>query len=113
MAVLIEERVTERKRWDRSAEQLEELAKHLLPLAPQGVVVEPTGGLEARERGAKNAATRIRMSVPGSDEHIIEPSAVIGLTDDSVDCEPLRYRIHVASGAALKSPAMIVGWHTR
>ena len=47
VVVLIEERVVERKRWDRTAEQLEELANHLLSLAPQGVVLEPTGGLEA------------------------------------------------------------------
>jgi transposase len=47
VVVLIQERVAERKRCDRKAEQLEELAKHLLPLAPQGVILEPTGGLEA------------------------------------------------------------------
>lgn len=46
VVILIQERVTERKQWDRTAEQLDELANHLQPLAPQGVVLEPTGGLE-------------------------------------------------------------------
>ena len=56
MVVLIQERVVERKRWDRTTEQLEELMKHLLPLAPQGLVLEATGGLEAPVIAAAVAA---------------------------------------------------------
>jgi transposase len=56
VVVLIEERATEQKRWDRTVEQLEELAKGLQPLAPQGVILEPTGGLEAPVIAAAVAA---------------------------------------------------------
>lgn len=47
VVVLIEEQRVEKWRVDRSAEALKELAIALLRHAPQGVVLEATGGLEA------------------------------------------------------------------
>ena len=46
VVVLKEEEVMERKRWDRTEKSLAELAEHLKKYLPQGVVLEPTGGLD-------------------------------------------------------------------
>jgi transposase len=46
VAVLVEEQKIEQLHCERSAKELSELAQHLLPYCPQGVVWEATGGLE-------------------------------------------------------------------
>ena len=47
VVVLVEEQPAAKLRCDRSSAALAELAQTLLPYAPQGVVLEATGGLEA------------------------------------------------------------------
>ena len=47
VVVLVEEQQAAKLRCDRSSAALAELAQTLLPYAPQGVVLEATGGLEA------------------------------------------------------------------
>lgn len=46
IVVLLEERRVMQRRCQRSPQELEQLAQELLPYAPQGVVLEATGGLE-------------------------------------------------------------------
>lgn len=48
VVVLIEERIEQRGRWARTEENLGRLAQQFTHYAPQGVVLEPTGGLEAK-----------------------------------------------------------------
>jgi transposase len=46
VAILVDEHRAEQLRCERSAKELAQLAQRLLPYAPQGVVLEATGGLE-------------------------------------------------------------------
>lgn len=46
VAVLVQSQLIEQKRYSRSTEALAPLANHLATFAPQGIVLEPTGGME-------------------------------------------------------------------